>query len=292
MAGILNQQQQQKQQDITTTTTNNNIGVIALDVNPIALQRLRDRNPNIKTICTDLAIASDYLNKNNNKDHDPNNIQLVVSLHACGAATDMAISLATANRIPFCMSPCCTAKAIKGRSSSSSSSKRTKTTTTMMPPLSPLSSSSSAYRSGAPQNITYPRSKWLQESLQKAAASATTLSESSSSSPTSTTDSVDSYYEILAKIADVGLGPQTPTEQIVHQQKSKLIIEWDRLMEVYENHNYSVALYRMKQVDDDYYYGKSEILIGIPNELLLTTKTTSASAKNKSNNGIIDDIFL
>lgn len=202
-----------------------NHDVLAIDVNEIALQRLRDRCPSIKTLCADL--ASDI--------QIQDDAFVVVSLHACGAATDMAIRLATRHRQPFCMSPCCTAKAIVGREQHGSSS------------YGPAAAS--FHRSGAPADILYPRSLWLTNEL---------------SVGSDQSQDMDTSYAMLAKVADVGLGPQTPQEQILHQQKAKQIIEWDRLMGVVERHDYRAQMFHLKDHDG---YGKKEIFVGIPNEM-------------------------
>jgi SAM-dependent methyltransferase len=76
--------------------------VLAIDMNQIALDRLEDRSREIpgcdvSTLCADLATAV-----------LPDACSIVCSLHACGAATDMAIRMSTQYRLPFVMSPCCT----------------------------------------------------------------------------------------------------------------------------------------------------------------------------------------
>lgn len=191
--------------------------VLAIDVNEVALQRLTSRNNQgrVTTLCADLASSSIL----------PDNASLVCSLHACGAATDLAMRLATRSNIPFVVSPCCTAKALTTRASS----------TTYGP-------SASMERSGSPSDMTYPRSKWLQSHLE-----------------------VEEEYALIAKVADVGLGPQTPPEQRRHQRVAKLIVELDRLMGAIERHNYAVAMFRIKDHGED--YGKSEIMVGVPNEM-------------------------
>lgn len=63
-------------------------------------------------------------------------------------------------------------------------------------------------------------------------------------------DDYGNYYSIIAKVADVGLGPQTPSQQQrVHQRRAKRIIEPDRAMRAVEQHEYDVHLVRLP--DDD-----------------------------------------
>jgi hypothetical protein len=68
---------------------------------------------------------------------------------------------------------------------------------------------------------------------------------------------------MLAKVADVGLGPQTPIEHIRHQQLAKYAVEMDRLMDVVESHEYVVQMFKLKHHEG---YGKTEIFIGVPKE--------------------------
>jgi len=67
----------------------------------------------------------------------------VVSLHACGAASDLAISAAVSANLPFAISPCCLGKGLRSR------------TTEQMAP------SSSPERAARPAGLEYPRSTWL-----------------------------------------------------------------------------------------------------------------------------------
>ena len=188
--------------------------VLAIDVNDIALLRLKTRCPSLQTLCADL--ASDIAL--------PPNAAIVTSLHACGAATDLSIRLAIQNNIPFCMSPCCTAKAIVTRNVDVK-----------------YGPNVSSQRSGAPDTITYPRSVWLTEQLMNPA----------------------SDYSDLAKIADLGLGPQITVQQLAHQSLAKLTIELDRLVGVAEQSDYVVRLFRIRDHED---YGKSELLLGAPRD--------------------------
>jgi hypothetical protein len=79
----------------------------------------------------------------------------------------------------------------------------------------------------------------------------------------SSVDDFDCYYSILAKVADVGLGPQTPSQQRVHQRRAKRIVELDRAMRAVEQHEYNVHLMRLPD-DDPWGYGKGEVMIGLP----------------------------
>lgn len=190
-----------------------NCKVLAIDVNDEALTRLTSRDASVSTLCADLASPTIAL---------PPEASMVCSLHACGAATDLAIRLATNHGLPFCVSPCCTAKSLTTR-----------------PQSTKYGPSTSFQRSGSPSDMTYPRSNWLLSSL---------------SSP-------PEDYSLIAKVADVGLGPQTPASQREHQRLAKLIVELDRLSGAVERHNYSVSIFRIQDHEE---YGKSEILLGLP----------------------------
>jgi hypothetical protein len=206
------------------------VNVLAIDVNDIALDRLQTRadTKRVTTMCADLATLASIPNAS-----------LICSLHACGAATDLAMRLATRNRLPFVVSPCCTAKALTAR------------TTSNVPKYGP---SATMERSGSPSDIKYPRSQWLQSHLSGV--------PSEDTDDESTVESEQQNYALIAKVADVGLGPQTPLEQRQHQQVAKYIVELDRLMGVVERHDYVVRMFRMKDHGDD--YGKSEIMVGVP----------------------------
>jgi SAM-dependent methyltransferase len=202
-----------------------NCHICAVDVNEMALSRLAARGAllptdigsRISTLCADLAHAT-----------LPDDTAVVCSLHACGAATDMAIRLATSMNVPFCVSPCCTAKVVTQRQ-----------------PLNQYGPLASSQRSAAPADICFPRSQWLRSNL---------VAAEQESSP-------EEYYEVLARTADVGLGPQTPLEQRTHQRLAKYAIELDRLVAAREHHGYHVQLFRLRDHEE---YGKSELLLGAP----------------------------
>jgi len=80
----------------------------------------------------------------------------------------------------------------------------------------------SHHRSGATSDIQYPRSNWLTTKL--------SLTTDQEDPPVP----LESKYTTLAKVADVGLGPQTPTQQREQQRRAKRIIEYDRLMSASE----------------------------------------------------------
>jgi SAM-dependent methyltransferase len=216
-----------------------NCHICAVDVNEMALSRLTARGallPNdvgsrISTLCADLATAT-----------LPDDTAMVCSLHACGAATDMAIRLATCMNVPFCVSPCCTAKVVTQRQ-----------------PLNQYGPLASSQRSAAPADISYPRSHWLRSNL--VAVEQESLNFDDDSSQNNNAYSPEEYYEVLARTADVGLGPQTPLEQRTHQRLAKYAIELDRLVAASEQHSYHVQLFRLRDHEE---YGKSEMLLGAP----------------------------
>jgi len=136
---------------------------------------------------------------------------------------------------PFIICPCCTAKSL---------TKRSDTPTQQ--------SSASFIRSGATTDINYPRSTWLRSRL---------VGQDGNEYIT-----MEEHYTTLAKVADVGLGPQTPSQQREHQRRAKHIVEMDRLKYASEEHGYNVSLMRIEGHDPKV-YGKGEILLGTKNEL-------------------------
>ena len=277
--------------------------VLAIDVNDRALQQLQHRYryqpqeqqpdkdppnsdptlPELQTWCADLASVT-----------LPDEAALVCSLHACGAASDLALWLATRHGLPFVLSPCCTAKALTVRPDPSSQ-QTTRTnpsnnhndnhnTTKELdiaatqgkrrwmppPPPPPLDqdmmmvwdTKASRQRSAAsPELIHYPRSRWLRTTLEQVMNRTTDSGAENRGTTQTSARTVEDQYAILAKVADVGLGPQTPQEQRIHQQQAKWIIECDRLVHVVEEHDYHVQLWRMRGHEG---YGKAELLVGIP----------------------------
>ena len=125
-------------------------GVVGVDINGVALDRLTKRASSagiaIETLQQDLLCL---ISKPTEGAEDfQGNVKLsdcsaVVSLHACGAASDLSMAAAIAHSLPFAISPCCIGKV----------------NTSRLPGRMP--SLTSGERSAAPLEITYPRSKWL-----------------------------------------------------------------------------------------------------------------------------------
>lgn len=123
---------------------------------------------------------------------------IVVSLHACGAASDMAMNLAfQCNNAPFVICPCCTAKLLTRRVVDDKNANVANVDHSLG-----LDPSASFQRSEATSDIEYPRSNWLRNKL-----STTTNNDDNND----TSNNTDDKYTLLAKVADVGLGPQTPS---------------------------------------------------------------------------------
>lgn len=212
-----------------------NTKVLAVDVNEHALTRLSNRAKAIlspeklETVCADLANYDLILSK-----VPPNHSVIVVSLHACGAASDMAMELAIRCNAPFILCPCCTAKSLTKRLPSNTEERTT------------FDLSASFQRSGATADIEYPRSKWLMGKLYDNDVVDMALGEK---------------YTLLAKVADIGLGPQTLSQQREQQARAKKIVELDRLLAASEDHGYDVRLMRIKN-HDPLVYSKGDLLIG------------------------------
>mmetsp|Transcript_35318 Transcript_35318/g.59959 ORF Transcript_35318/g.59959 Transcript_35318/m.59959 type:complete len:405 (+) Transcript_35318:41-1255(+) len=214
---------------------NEDFDVLAVDTNAIALRQLEERagampvDGLMRTICADLADPETIL-----QDIPSDWNIIVVSLHACGAASDYAMNLAYQRGAPFVICPCCTAKSLTKRDVSNDSNDGDK--------AARYDENVSFRRSGANDDMIYPRSSWLQDIL-------------------SPNDLAQEEYSILAKVADVGLGPQTPSQQREHQRRAKRIIELDRLASGYEVHGYETGLCRIEH-HNPLLYGKGELLLG------------------------------
>lgn len=211
------------------------INVLAVDVNEHALARLSNRADAIlppeklDTCCADLA-NYDFIESKIPSNHSV----IVVSLHACGAASDMAMNLAFRCNAPFIICPCCTAKSLIKRVPTDADKRTT------------FDMSASIQRSGASADIEYPRSKWLLDKLHDSVAVYMTLEEK---------------YTLLAKVADAGIGPQTLSQIRLQQARAKKIVELDRLLAASEEHGYDVRLMRIRN-HDPLVYGKGDLLIG------------------------------
>ena len=232
-------------------SNNQHVNVLAVDVNKQALQRLEHRagvseipTGCLSTLCADLADTQEIIS------HIPQNHDIVVvSLHACGSASDMAMELALECKCPFVICPCCTAKSLTKRSDALQTSKTFK-------------SNASFLRSGSTADITYPRSNWLSNRLAKPTLESKHDKENNNGYEGNkmNTSMEEEQYTILAKVADVGLGPQTPESQREHQRRAKKIVEIDRLQCASEN-DFTVTLIRMAN-HNPLFYGKGEVLLG------------------------------
>jgi SAM-dependent methyltransferase len=144
-------------------SANNDVKVVAVDINKRALDQLDERAKNvgldIETVEEDLLNLIDVSSSSLAKSVEgPTNSTLssllescsaVVSLHACGAASDLAIMAAVSHSLPFCISPCCIGKAKSVRNMNN------------LPSLA-------SERSGIPDGvIAYPRSNFLVSTLEE-----------------------------------------------------------------------------------------------------------------------------
>lgn len=236
--------------------------ILAVDINEVALDFLSQRaaaslNLNIvQTLCADLSEHERILS------HIPiDNDVVVMSLHACGAASDYAMDLAYRCKASFIVCPCCTAKSLTRRDTNNGD---TTTSSWLL---------SSSQRSSSSVDIEYPRSVWLRDRLSSMQRQVSTLIDTEDVDnnvivaeeviDSGSVDDYGDYYSILAKIADVGLGPQTPSKQRVHQRCAKRVGHLDRAMRAVEQHGYVVHLVRLPD-DDPWGYGKGEVMMGMP----------------------------
>ena len=258
--------------------------ILGIDLNTISLQRLRDRTRQcmslssismteqllVETLEMDLLDLIGTRN-NNNVSGNANvrkfkNCTAVVSLHACGAASDLAMMAAIQHQLPFAISPCCIGKTLTSRSgyenditmtnpdsllssntaqNTSSSSSSSQTNSHRIPLTMPTQ------RGSTPLGIiTYPRSKWFQLN-----------------------DFSYDQYRIIASAADYGVRQtQQPSSSSMddtdakdemcryqRQRRAKRMIEIDRLQYAYEQ-GYEVRLLELPRIGP--LYTKRELLIG------------------------------
>ena len=110
--------------------------VVAVDVNAEPLRLLAAREPRVECVEADAAalVGGDLFGAD-----------AVVSLHACGAVSDLALDAALERGAPFAISPCCLGKLLTDRAVVGG----------RMPRLT------TSQRAAAPEGISYPRSSWL-----------------------------------------------------------------------------------------------------------------------------------
>ena len=207
-------------------------GVLGVDINDQALILLSKRAERlgieIQTLHADLLTLSSYHHNDGTSTSNDglSECAAVVSLHACGAASDLSMAAAMQYNLPFVVSPCCIGKITTERTSAGK-----------MPSLT------SAQRSAAPQAVTYPRSAWLRTVLPS-----------------------EDDYKMLASAADYGVGNSSCNEvdhlEMARRKRCKLskkIIETDRLQWAEEN-GYCIRLLEMPRIGP--LYPKRELLLG------------------------------
>jgi SAM-dependent methyltransferase len=202
--------------------------VVAVDINAHSLSRLDRRAetagvPNIATAEHDLLDLISGKDDNNPAVDQLSDCAAVVSLHACGAASDLAMSVAVSHSLPFAISPCCIGKLNSVRLPGS------------MPALN-------NQRSAAPDEITYPRSEWLIGAV--------------SYSSYQLLSSAADYGVIYTADAEQNANEQKRRRRC---KLSKRIVEMDRLQWAKEN-GYHVRLVELPRIGP--LYPKRELLLG------------------------------
>jgi len=200
--------------------------VLGVDLNERSLKRLVDRAAAVE-LNEEMIGAKQFDMLHLLRDNTlTETLSAVVSLHACGAATDLAIATAVRSQIPFAVSPCCIGKVNRNRQHGSLGDG-------MMP--------ASAERSAAPEEITYPRSEWLQNIVD------------------------GDEYALLAAAADyAGSLSADDVQEAVRRRRSrtaKQIVELDRLQWAKEK-GYAVRLMELPRIGP--LYSKRELLLGAP----------------------------
>ena len=205
-------------------------GVLGIDINGQALDMLEKRASRaqipIETLEKDLLALLSLNGEESSKGekHPLLDCAAVVSLHACGAASDLSMEAAVLHNLPFAISPCCIGSVNKSRSLPGS-----------MPALSP------GERSARPPELSYPRSTWLNDSV-----------------------SLDEYKLLAsAADYGVGTSNKELDKQEISRQwrcrMAKQIIETDRLQWA-EEKGYCIRLLEMPRIGP--LYPKRELLLG------------------------------
>mmetsp|Transcript_41997 Transcript_41997/g.49064 ORF Transcript_41997/g.49064 Transcript_41997/m.49064 type:complete len:701 (-) Transcript_41997:397-2499(-) len=242
--------------------------VLAVDINRRALERLRSRAKDvsiaIETMEEDLlhlglAGGDEGSETFANRKH-LDSCAAVVSLHACGAASDLAMEAAVSRSIPFAISPCCIGKVKAVRSTAMISPPSTVVNDTQALP-SMLSVLGSKQRSAAPERITYPRSNALFNIIH---------------------DTDD--YALLLSAADYSAaavnsrGAIDRSEQEIRQERrgkaAKNIVEMDRLQWAAEQ-GYDVRMVEIPRLGT--FYPKRHLLLGAKSGSLSAFKLSQLS---------------
>ena len=194
---------------------------VAQDIDPKALERLEERKHELQ-VRTRIADVADPL--------PPDlKVDCVVGFRACGAVADLAIRTAVQSRTAFIISPCCLWKAMVPRSS--------------MP-------------AGHPDDLMYPRSRWLASVLDDPPSDFRRLATADDS-------------PAARSSASLG-GPRTPL-----YRRARRLIEYDRLKSAEESgFPYVTRLLRFPGSDNPL----TGLLIGAPSD--------SPTARCLLNNGL------
>ena len=210
--------------------------VAGVDFNQQSLDRLARRAKEAGVIVE--ALNLDLLRlivEEDSSDNEDNNYledcAAVVSLHACGAASDLAMASAVRHSLPFAISPCCIGKVNTSRTVKENKGKT---------PHLETAPSETFKRRGAPKEIEYPRSNWLR--------SAVPLMDD---------------FRLLASAADYGVnGSSDEAQELVRRQRcqsAKRIVEADRL-EWARERGYYVRMLELPRIGP--HYPKRELLLG------------------------------
>ena len=200
----------------------------------------------------------------------------VVSLHACGAASDLAIMAAIQHQLPFVISPCCIGKTLTVRSGYGWDAQNSSSTSlSHHSPKLPLTMPTQ--RASTPMGIiTYPRSKWFQQH-----------------------EVSYDQYRLIAAAADYGVRQKKPlrsppsnsiatttdandTEEMrryQRQRRAKRLIEIDRLQYAHEQ-GYEVRLLELPRIGP--LYTKRELLIGALRNTPAAEKVAALPVCNES----------
>jgi SAM-dependent methyltransferase len=157
--------------------------VLGVDMNEESLSRLQARSTSLELNVATLQARLENLVVEPGTVFD--GCAAIVSLHACGSASDLALAIAVQHRLPFVISPCCIGKVKKAWQATTQAkvgrpiSTGERATLRSMPPLQQPAASCDS-------QVTYPRSQWLRHIL------------------TMHTNNMTMSYQLLAAAADYG----------------------------------------------------------------------------------------
>jgi SAM-dependent methyltransferase len=300
------------QQEQSRLGRRTSLQVLGVDMNVESLSRLQARSKSLELNVATLQTRLEDLLVEPGTVFD--GCAAIVSLHACGSASDLALAIALQHQLPFVISPCCIGKVKKAWQAATQAkaghpiSTGDRAILRSMPPLQQPGASSD-------NQVTYPRSQWLRHILTmhtpnmtmsyQLLAAAADYGGRASENPEEHGEQAHGKYEQGTDVeggqveSDIARRDYSNDERRDDQTRhhrgrlAKRIVEWDRLQWVYEHQEqeqprndkatreldhegYYVRLVELPSRIDPW-YPKRELLLGAPKNSMVARRMASLS---------------